>query len=114
MTRWTPGDLSRCSQGGACTIPVVRKGREKGRERTVQLRVWAVPRVSPTKGAHAPRLEEALRRPCGGWGRGRRPPGPTHGGAPPGGAPSRAPRAHRRLGREGERGRGRGGRAEEE
>ena len=27
----------------------------------------------------------ALRRPCGGWGRGRRPPGPTHTGAAPAG-----------------------------
>ena len=71
MTRWTLGDLARCSQEGrgGCMIPVVRrgslgKGREEGRERMLQFRVWPVPRVSPTKGAHAPRLEEALRSPC--------------------------------------------------
>jgi len=58
-------------EGRGARSPVVRrgslgKGREKGRERTLQFRVWPVPRISPIKGAHTPRLEEALRSPCGG------------------------------------------------
>ena len=54
----------------------------------------------------------ALRRPCGGWGRGRRPPGPTHAGAPPAGGAvaSRSPPPREGRGERESKGReGRGG-----